>query len=161
MKNKSILDKSISLWWNSLGEYEKQHILTRNKFVGVLVTDEWKAKCYHTEHPTNPLLEIPTDNKGEVNWKLEYDILYKERDEIREVSHKRKEQNAKLLSDIKVLKELESNFYMAICRAYNAGKQNMADCIQAVADNDNDNSTFKDSHSYFTSEFPEFKTNVP
>lgn len=104
MKNKSILDKSISLWWNSLGEYEKQHILTRNKFVGVLVTDEWKAKCYHTEHPTNPLLEIPTDNKGEVNWKLEYDILYKERDEIREVSHKRKEQNAKLLSDIKVLR---------------------------------------------------------
>jgi len=62
MKQNSILDKGISLWWDSLSEYEKQRKLLRNGFESILVTGEWKVKCYHAEHPTKPLLESHTDN---------------------------------------------------------------------------------------------------
>lgn len=76
-----------------------------------------------------------------------------------------KQENKKLLEDNKLLREalqnMESSFYMDICRAYNAGKQNMSQCVQAYADNNNDNSAFKSSHDYFKSEFPEFTKNVP
>ena len=64
--------------------------------------------------------------------------------------------------DLGELKQLETGFYMAICRAYNAGKQSMNN--QHAADKNGDNggkSAFVSSHEYFLSEFPEFKTNVP
>lgn len=49
--------------------------------------------------------------------------------------------------------QIEKDFYMNICRAYNAGKDNMVRTINGA--------TFISSHTYFTGEFPEFKTNVP
>lgn len=70
-------------------------------------------------------------------------------------------QDNKLLKEqVEKLQELERSFYMNICRAYNAGKENMSKCIQCYADNDNDNEAFKSSHDYFVGEFPTFKTNV-
>lgn len=78
-----------------------------------------------------------------------------------EFANEKMEQENKLLKDrVRVLEELERNFYMDICRAYNAGKENMSKCIQCYADNDNDNEAFKSSHDYFVGEFPTFKTNV-
>ena len=59
--------------------------------------------------------------------------------------------------DYSRLKRLESEFYMAICVAYNAGKRNMLDCVKA-ADPD---LPFIASDTYFKTTFPEFKTNVP
>lgn len=72
-----------------------------------------------------------------------------------------KKENESLKKVNAELKELESRFYMAICRAYNAGKDNMSKCIQGYADNATDEGAFKSSHDYFLSEFPSFKTNIP
>jgi len=59
-------------------------------------------------------------------------------------------------------KRLKSTFYTDICRAYNAGKENMFNVHKAVQNGDPDgNSIFISSHDYFISEFPNFKTNVP
>ena len=59
-------------------------------------------------------------------------------------------------------KRLKSTFYTDICRAYNAGKQNMNDMHTAAKKGDPDgNSIFISSHDYFITEFPNFKTNVP
>lgn len=50
----------------------------------------------------------------------------------------------------------ESEFYMDICRAYNAGKKNIQDMYTAVKNGDPDgNSVFVSSHEYFKSEFPD------
>lgn len=57
-------------------------------------------------------------------------------------------------------KELENNFYMDICRAFNAGKQNQINISLAKGTSD-ENKMFISSHDYFLSEFPDFKTNVP
>lgn len=59
--------------------------------------------------------------------------------------------------DYSRLKRLESEFYLNICRAYNAGKDNMLKCVHA-ADPD---VLFISSDDYFKTTFPEFKTNVP
>lgn len=50
--------------------------------------------------------------------------------------------------------DLAKTFYIDICRAYNAGKQNQVDILTG-------DSSFVSSHDYFTKEFPAFKTNVP
>lgn len=71
-----------------------------------------------------------------------YDIVAKQRDE--------------LMKENERLKLIERSFYMDICRAYNAGKDNMKHCYDKV-----DMAVFISSHDYFTAEFPAFKTNVP
>jgi hypothetical protein len=60
----------------------------------------------------------------------------------------------------KRLMELEGSFYMGICRAYNAGKQNMIN-VQLAKGSEDEGKLFLSSHDYFITEFPEFKTNVP
>ena len=54
------------------------------------------------------------------------------------------------------LNKMKQSFYMDICRAYNAGKQNFSDCVKA-----GNQEPFIASHDYFISEFPKFNTNVP
>jgi hypothetical protein len=65
-----------------------------------------------------------------------------------------------LVRENKRLKELEQSFYMAICRAYNAGKQNQINIVLAKGSPDEDK-MFLSSHDYFKTEHPEFTTNVP
>lgn len=61
------------------------------------------------------------------------------------------------LSDtLKEVGELKKSFYMDICRAYNAGKDNMTTCHSLKSMD-----VFVSSHDYFLTEFPTFKTNVP
>jgi hypothetical protein len=62
MNTETILSKAALLWWESLDDYKKQAILLNNNFTGVLVTDEWKVKCYNAEHPTTPIADL-TGNK--------------------------------------------------------------------------------------------------
>jgi len=73
-----------------------------------------------------------------------YDIVAKQRDEL-----------------VKELEEMKSNFYMNICRAYNAGKKCMNNQHKDVKDGKDFNNSFVSSHNYFINEFPNFKTNVP
>ena len=54
------------------------------------------------------------------------------------------------MKELEALEALEAGFYMAICRAYNAGKQNVID-----------DAAFISSYEYFKSEFPGFTKNVP
>lgn len=61
----------------------------------------------------------------------------------------------------KRLMELEGSFYMNICRAYNAGKENALAMVAEGKKMGETSLEFKSSHDYFTTEFPEFKTNVP
>lgn len=70
-----------------------------------------------------------------------YDIL---REQVKEL----KEENERL-------KTFERGFYLNICRAYNAGKQDGMDYIKSNGEK------FIPSDQYFKTEFPEFKINVP
>lgn len=62
--------------------------------------------------------------------------------------------------EMEYLRKLESGFYMAICRAYNAGKQNQINQQIAIGSPD-EGKMFLSSHDYFITEFPGFKKNVP
>lgn len=64
-----------------------------------------------------------------------FDIVSKQAQELKEENDR--------------LKAMERGFYMSICRAYNAGKQNMSDCLESK-----DN--FVSSHDYFVKEFPTY-----
>jgi predicted secreted protein len=77
-----------------------------------------------------------------------YDILSEQVGEL-------KAENEALKKSVEVLRALENGFYMAICRAYNAGKQNMTETVNGGE------SYFNSSHDYFKIEYPEFTTNVP
>ena len=68
------------------------------------------------------------------------------------------EENTRLKERIEVL---ERAFYMDICRAYNAGKQNAFEMVAEGKRNGESLEAFKSSHEYFIGEFPTFKTNVP
>lgn len=59
-----------------------------------------------------------------------------------------------LVAENERLKQFEKAFYMNICRAYNAGKDNIINNLKNEQD-------FISSHAYFVNEFPDFKTNVP
>jgi len=88
--------------------------------------------------------------------------LQKRFDGVYEKAEELQAENEQLKKQVEVLRALESGFYMNICRAYNAGKQSMNN--QHTAEKNGDpggHSQFISSHSYFTTEFPEFTTNVP
>lgn len=72
-----------------------------------------------------------------------------------------KEQLSALVVENEKLKELESIFYMAICRAYNSGKQCMNNQHEDARNGKEFNTRFVSSHDYFIGEFHEFTTNVP
>jgi len=188
----SILETAAFLWWGSLDELQikaviqKYHPETRG--IPQLTISEI-TELYTKEHPTKALLESPTDNKGEEGGSNE-DSLDKLAEDYANESYDKndgnkatewinrkynfisgynaaystlKADNLKLLSDVKALKELESNFYMAICRAYNAGKQCMSNQHEDARNKGKEafSNRFISSHDYFVGEFPEFKTNVP
>ena len=73
------------------------------------------------------------------------------------------EQIPSMLEELKELRELKSNFYMNICRAYNAGKQSMNNQHQDAREKGKEafSERFVSSHDYFLNSFPTFKTNVP
>jgi hypothetical protein len=81
-----------------------------------------------------------------------------------------KEQNANakaiaslpdIMRENEELKKLAASFYMDICRAYNAGKENAFAMVAEMRKMGEASGEFKSSHDYFVSEFPTFKTNVP
>ena len=72
-----------------------------------------------------------------------------------------KDQFLNLKAENKTLKELERSFYMDICRAYNAGKENALAMVAEGLQMGERSDTFISSHDYFIGEFPTFKTNVP
>lgn len=97
-----------------------------------------------------------------------WDELQAEKDKYVEVANanakdalKLKAENEALRKQVEVLRALESNFYMDICRAYNAGKQSMNNQHQDAREGKEFNERFVSSHDYFINEFPEFTTNVP
>lgn len=126
---------------------------------GVVICDMNPETEYETHHPEefvgNCKLVASAPQLKEDNEAMQHEIArlkaaYKEQITVREKSEKENEK----------LRSLESNFYMDICRAYNAGKENMAAQRLAKGTQD-DGKAFISSHDYFTNEFPEFKTNVP
>jgi len=169
-KDNSILETAALLWWdNGISEFG-QYTLRSFYFPtheGALSTSQI-CIIYQSEHPTKPLLESPTDNKGEEpmlkeDWIKGFKDLNADFIKMAILANDLKKYNLKLLSDVKVLKELESNFYMAICRAYNAGKQCLSNQHEDARNKGKEafNDRFISSHDYFVEEFPEFKTNVP
>jgi hypothetical protein len=86
------------------------------------------------------------NNIANITKAANYDIVAKQRNELLEENER--------------LKDLEKGFYMNICRAYNAGKQNMIN-VYASKGSPDEGKMFLSSHEYFITEFPEFKTNVP
>ncbi len=73
-----------------------------------------------------------------------YDIVAQQRDEL-----------------VKELEAFKNTFYLNVCRAYNAGKQNALEMVAENKEMGESLQSFKSSHDYFKTEFPEFKTNVP
>lgn len=69
-------------------------------------------------------------------------------------------QKKQLKEMVDELEKMKASFYMDICRAYNAGKQNMIN-VHVSKGSPDEGKMFLSSHDYFTTEFPEFKTNVP
>jgi len=118
----SILDKGISLWWDSLSEDEKQRKLLRNGFESILVTGEWKVKCYHAEHPTKEALESHTEdvNKeggesmSKEDWIKGFKNLNADFVKMAILANDLKKDNLKLLSDVKVLREALEGLYNSI-----------------------------------------------
>lgn len=59
----TILKEAAKLWFDNLSHYEEQITLMKNNFRGVLITDEWKLKCYIAENPTKLVQEFEKDNE--------------------------------------------------------------------------------------------------
>jgi len=119
------------------------------------------------------------NNNIHAKWELQRSTQFSNRTSVKEagvqifvIEHYRDDEDSRFYTEKSIaslpdimreneeLKKLAASFYMDICRAYNAGKENIMMCIQEYADN-GERTAFKSSHDYFVSEFPAFKTNVP
>jgi len=167
-------------WWNGLGLTERGYLtgkhFTPHKFHGILSKKEIET-IYTAEAPEQPIKEADNSGEGTVEKierlaRYQYDnVGFNENDGglslylsgAKFAATQLKEQLSALQVENERLKELESNFYMAICRAYNAGKQCMSNQHEDARNKGKDafNERFVSSHNYFIGEFPAFTTNVP
>lgn len=113
--------------------------------------------------PPTQIYYISYRKKGNKNWIYVYTTLPFDAEMNKGI--KMADYAAKLKADNKLLREAlqnrEGSFYMDICRAYNAGKENAFAMVAENKKMGETSTTFKASHDYFIEEFPGFKTNVP
>ena len=152
-----------------LGDHSFQSNETYSK-VRLAAKNLWAVLNGHLKSDGNPLPPTPSplpeiekpmtkDEYWETMADLKTDVKRNttpgnERQEIEKQStqliEELKQDWEEIKTRMKELEALEAGFYMAICRAYNAGKQNVID-----------DAAFISSYEYFKSEFPGFTKNVP